>query len=155
MGLVSAPNTRQAPLFIALTGNNSTRGIMNQGLQKSKPFSFNPDDACSITGYKKIPQPRNYDAAKQYFVLKINGDSLLDAGIAAGDWVVYRVQTTCRPGQLCVIATPHGLTARFCYPQADGRIVLTSAHQDYPPQTWLPSEVTLRGVVVQSGRDWL
>lgn len=125
--------------------------VLSGWLSAGKPdFS----DYLEILGYKKIPQPQGYDQRHQYFVMRLTGDSLLNEGIRSGDWIVYRVTRQANPGQLCVIATPHGLTVKFCWPQPDGTITLRAANPDYPDQVWEQTDIQIRGVVVQSGRDW-
>lgn len=111
-------------------------------------------DYYEILRYRKIPEPLKHRPGDQYYVMKVNGDSLLNERILDGDWIVYRVGRTANPGQLCVIATPHGETIKFFWPQDDGTVILRSANPDFPDQIWLAEEIKIRGVVVQSGRDW-
>ncbi len=45
---------------------------------------------------------------KNLFVLKVAGDSMIDAQIADGDYVVVRKQRTARDGQIAVVQTEEG-----------------------------------------------
>lgn len=111
-------------------------------------------DYYEILRYRKIPQPLRHRPGDQYYLMKINGDSLRDEGILSGHWIVYRVSRSANAGQLCVLATPHGETVKFFWPQPDGTVVLRSANPDFPDQVWEQADIQIRGIVVQSGRDW-
>src|SRR6476661_4608253 len=45
---------------------------------------------------------------KNLFVLEVSGDSMIDAQIADGDYVVVRKQRTARDGQIVVVQTEEG-----------------------------------------------
>jgi repressor LexA len=45
---------------------------------------------------------------KSMFVLEVSGDSMIDAQIADGDYVVVRKQRTARDGQIAVVQTDEG-----------------------------------------------
>lgn len=111
-------------------------------------------DDTRIAGHRWYPKPRGYQPQSQYLVANVTGDSLRDVRISDGDWVMFCVTRKAHPGQLCVLATPDGLTVKFFFPQADGTVVLRSAHPNYPDRHWEASDVQVRGVVVASGRDW-
>lgn len=74
--------------------------------------------------------------------------------IADGDWIVFKATCEANAGQLCVVCTPHGLTVKFIWSQTDSTIILRSANAAYPDQVWEQTEIEIRGIVVQSGRDW-
>ena len=45
---------------------------------------------------------------KNLFVLKVTGDSMIEAHISDGDFVVCKKQKTAQPGQMVVAQTPEG-----------------------------------------------
>lgn len=52
------------------------------------------------------------------FVLRVSGDSMIDAHIADGDYVVIQRQETASPGEIVVAQTPDGeATLKYWYPE--------------------------------------
>jgi repressor LexA len=49
-----------------------------------------------------------YHKSKNQFALKVTGESMIDAQIADGDYVVVRKQRTARNGQIAVVQTDEG-----------------------------------------------
>jgi repressor LexA len=70
---------------------------------------------------------------KNLFVLKVNGDSMIEAHISDGDYVVCKKQKTAQPGQMVVAQTPEGeATLKFWFPEAH-RIRLQPANASMQP----------------------
>lgn len=67
------------------------------------------------------------------FILQVSGDSMLDAHIQDGDFVVIQKQDTAEPGQMVVAELPSGdSTLKFWYPEGD-RIRLQPANGEMEP----------------------
>lgn len=67
------------------------------------------------------------------FVLQVSGDSMIEAHIADGDYVVIQKAATALPGQMVVARTPDGeATLKYWYPE-DQRIRLQPANQEMEP----------------------
>jgi len=70
---------------------------------------------------------------KNMFVLKVNGDSMIEAHISDGDYVVCKKQKTAQSGQMVVAQTPEGeATLKFWFPEAH-RIRLQPANASMQP----------------------
>jgi repressor LexA len=70
---------------------------------------------------------------KNLFVLEVSGDSMIDAQIADGDYVVVHKQRTAQPGQIVVAQTEDGeATLKRWYPEAN-RIRLEPANSSMKP----------------------
>ena len=70
---------------------------------------------------------------KNLFVLEVSGDSMIDAQIADGDYVVIRRQRNASPGQIVVAQTDDGeATLKRWYPEAN-RIRLEPANSSMKP----------------------
>lgn len=70
---------------------------------------------------------------KNLFVLKVNGDSMVEAQIADGDYVVIKKQRTAQPGQIVVAQTDeHEATLKYWHPEAN-RIRLQPANSSMQP----------------------
>ena len=66
---------------------------------------------------------------KNLFVLEVSGNSMIDAQIADGDYVVIKRQRTARPGQIVVARTEDGeATLKYYYPEKN-RIRLQPANR--------------------------
>lgn len=67
------------------------------------------------------------------FILRVSGDSMIDAHITDGDYVVIQKQSTAEPGQMVVAQTPNGeSTLKFWHPEGD-RIRLQPANAAMDP----------------------
>lgn len=59
---------------------------------------------------------------KNQFVLEVRGDSMIEAQIADGDYVVIKRQRTARPGQIVVAQTDEGeATLKYWFPEPQYR----------------------------------
>jgi repressor LexA len=83
---------------------------------------------------------------KNLFALKVRGDSMIEAHITDGDYVIVKKQKTAQSGQLVVALTPEGeSTLKFWFPEAN-RIRLQPANKEMQPL--YIKEATVQGVVI-------
>lgn len=80
------------------------------------------------------------------FVLRVKGDSMIDAGILEGDLVVVRSAQTARDGEIVVAQIGDEATVKRLA-HVDGRVHLMPENPAYEPIV-PDEEVTLAGVVV-------
>lgn len=67
------------------------------------------------------------------FILQVSGDSMIDAHIIDGDYVVIQKQETAMPGQMVVAQTDEGeATLKYWFPEGD-RIRLQPANEAMDP----------------------
>ncbi len=78
------------------------------------------------------------------FLLKVQGDSMIDAAICDGDFVVIRSQNTCEQGEI-VAAMIDGEATVKTFKKRDGHIWLLPANSSYTPI--LGDEATILGKV--------
>ena len=85
---------------------------------------------------------------KSFFALRVKGDSMIEAQIADGDYVVVKKQRTAEPGQMVVAQTPEGeATLKYWHPEAkSNRIRLQPANPEYPPQFY--DDVRIQGKLI-------
>ena len=87
------------------------------------------------------------------FILQVSGDSMIDAHIQDGDFVIVQKQATAEAGQMVVAELPTGdATLKFWYPE-DGRIRLQPANSEMEPI--FVSDATIVGVAVGVVRNGL
>jgi repressor LexA len=83
---------------------------------------------------------------KNCFVLKVKGESMIEAHIADGDYVVVKKQKSAQPGQMVVAQTEEGeATLKYWFPEAH-RIRLQPANSSMKP-IYVESAIIV-GVVV-------
>lgn len=88
---------------------------------------------------------------KNLFVVKVRGESMIEAQIADGDYVVVRKQRTAQPGEMVVAQTDEGeATLKYWHPE-NGRIRLQPANATMEPIYVKQADVL--GVVVGVVRD--
>lgn len=67
------------------------------------------------------------------FILRVSGDSMIDAHISDGDYVIVQKQDTAEVGQMVVAQTPDGeATLKYWHPESD-RIRLQPANSEMDP----------------------
>ena len=90
------------------------------------------------------------------FALKVRGDSMIDAGILAGDYVVVRHQETAGAGEIVVALVGDEATVKYYRPREDS-VELVSANPKYEPIVVAEESEfrilgTVRGVIRTIGR---
>jgi repressor LexA len=92
-----------------------------------------------------FPLPRELVGEGSLFLLKVAGDSMVDAAITDGDWVVVRQQPVADNGEI-VAAMIDGEATVKTFKRKDGRVWLLPHNPDYDP---IPGEdATVLGKVV-------
>ena len=82
-------------------------------------------------------------------MLRVRGDSMIEAGIFDGDYVVVRQQPEADNGDVVVAGINDGEATVKTFSRKNGRVVLTPANAAYEPMVFDgPDEVTIFGKVV-------
>jgi repressor LexA len=79
-----------------------------------------------------FPLPRELVGEGEVFMLKVKGDSMIDAAICDGDWVVVRQQPTADSGEI-VAAMLDGEATVKTYRRRDGHVWLMPANPAFDP----------------------
>ena len=79
-----------------------------------------------------FPLPESIVGSGELFMLKVVGDSMIDAAICDGDYVVIRSQKTCEKGEI-VAAMIDGEATVKTFTRKDGHIWLLPANPAYQP----------------------
>ncbi len=95
-----------------------------------------------------LPVPTDLTGDGELFMLTVRGDSMIDAGILDGDYVVARVQTTAEAGDIVVAGIPGDEATVKTYSKKQGKIVLLPANPSLEPMEFEPNEVQVFGRVV-------
>jgi len=94
-------------------------------------------------------------AGKGRFVLKVNGDSMINKAIMSGDWVVVQSQQTADHGDI-VVALVDGFdaTLKTILFNKNKTITLMPANDDYEPVTLPAERISIQGVIVGQLRTY-
>jgi repressor LexA len=95
-----------------------------------------------------LPLPEDLVGEGQLFMLRVRGDSMIDAGILEGDYVVVRQEADIAKGDVVVAGIPNEEATVKTYSRKGSKVVLSPANERLEPMVFDPSEVTLFGKVV-------
>ena len=102
----------------------------------------------------RIPLPNNLEKNGQYFGLKVQGDSMIDAGINEGDTVIIKRSDTADNGKI-VVALIDEHEAMLKRIRRKGKTVaLESANRNYETKIFGPDRVKVQGVLVSLYRNF-
>jgi repressor LexA len=95
-----------------------------------------------------LPLPADFTGDGELFMLRVRGDSMTDAGILDGDFVVARRQETADNGDIVVAGIPGGEATVKTYKRRGGQVTLVPHCQGMEPMVFPASEVQVYGRVV-------
>jgi repressor LexA len=102
----------------------------------------------------RIPLPNNLEKNGEYFGLKVQGDSMIDAGINEGDTVIVKKTNTADNGKI-VVALIDDHEAMLKRIRRKGKtIALESANKNYETKIFGPDRVKVQGVLVSLYRNF-
>ena len=102
----------------------------------------------------RIPLPENIEKKGEYFGLKVQGDSMIDAGIHEGDTVIIKRTDTADNGKI-VVALIDEHEAMLKRIRKKGKVVaLESANRNYETKIFGPDRVKVQGVLVSLYRNF-
>ena len=94
------------------------------------------------------PLPADFTGEGPVFMLRVRGESMIEAGILDGDHVVVRQQPTAEKGDVVVAGIPgEEATVKFFSRRGD-KIVLRPANSSMSDLVYKPDEVQIFGKVV-------
>ena len=95
-----------------------------------------------------LPLPEDFTGTGTLFMLRVRGDSMIDAGIYDGDYVVVRQQPEAENGDVVVAGVPGDEATVKTFSRRGGRVVLTPANERLRPMVLDPTDVLVYGKVV-------
>jgi repressor LexA len=95
-----------------------------------------------------LPLPEDFTGDGQLFMLRVRGDSMIDAGILDGDYVVVRQQATADPGDTVVAGIPGEEATVKTYLRRRNKVVLRPENVDMDEMVFDPDDVEIYGKVV-------
>jgi repressor LexA len=95
-----------------------------------------------------LPLPEDFTGDGQLFMLRVRGDSMIDAGILDGDFVVVRQQPEAERGDIVIAGIPGEEATVKTYSRKGAKVVLVPSNPRLEPMVLDPADVTIYGKVV-------
>jgi repressor LexA len=95
-----------------------------------------------------MPVPADLTGEGDLFMLRVRGDSMIDAAILDGDFVVCRSQATADDGDIVVAGIPGDEATVKTYRRTGATITLVPANESLSPMELDPADVSVFGKVV-------
>jgi repressor LexA len=95
-----------------------------------------------------LPLPADFVGDGELFMLRVRGDSMIEAGILNGDFVVARAQQTAENGDVVVAGLPGEEATVKTYRARGARVTLVPANARLEPMVFDADQVTVYGKVV-------
>ena len=95
-----------------------------------------------------IPLPVDFTGEGELFMLRVRGDSMIDAGILDGDFVVARQESEPRNGDIVVAGIPGDEATIKTYKRSGSTITLLPANPTMEPMLFSAADVVVFGKIV-------
>ena len=129
-------------VFVDLLGlNNATKLILRGNGPCGTPNIGGPENE------EYFPMLESLLGSGEHFVVKAIGDSMLDAGIEEGDYIVVRAQPTAENGQIVVALVDNNVTIKRFYKDDENEQIILHPENDLYPDIIL-KKVEIQGVAV-------
>jgi len=100
-----------------------------------------------------VPQPETLQVpeellgSRRCYALRVRGDSMIEAGILDGDYVVIEQRASARNGEIVVALVDNEEVTLKRIEQTRGKVILHPANADMMPLTYPPDAVQIQGVL--------
>ncbi len=95
-----------------------------------------------------MPVPADLTGEGDLFMLTVRGESMIEAGILDGDFVVARVQNTADNGDTVVAGIPGEEATVKTYRRRGSKVILEPANETMEPMEFAGDDVAIYGKVV-------
>ena len=131
--------TIHTPLTRKYDSNKCSAAIL--GSVSCGPLQYEDEN---IEGFISLPEV--IFGRGEFYILKANGDSMVNAGIDDGDWVVIKKQNYANDGDIVVALTDGMNNLKYFY-RGSGHAILRAANDKY--EDILVDELAIQGVAVK------
>jgi len=140
------------PRAIQVRYDPSSKAAMATGPVRQLPLVGDVAAGTGVLAQENVEEilslPDRFVGSGSNFMLRVRGDSMIDAGILDGDFVVVRQQPDAEQGDVVVAGIPDGEATVKTFGRRRGKVVLTPANTTMSPMEFEPEEVTIFGKVV-------
>ena len=95
-----------------------------------------------------LPLPADFTGDGPVFMVRVRGDSMIDAGILDGDYVVVSQESEVRKGDVVVAGIPGEEGTVKTFTRKGNKVVLVPANARLSPMEFDPADVRIYGKVV-------
>jgi repressor LexA len=95
-----------------------------------------------------VPLPMDFTGDGELFMLRVRGNSMIDAGILDGDFVVCRQQVTADNGDIVIAGIPGDEATIKTFTKSGSKITLTPSNSTMKPMVFEKGEVSIYGKLV-------
>ena len=95
-----------------------------------------------------LPVPLDFTGDGELFMLRVRGDSMIDAGILDGDFVIAVQQATAKSGNIVVAGIPGGEATVKTFRRDGDAVLLVPSNPTMEPMVFEDGEITIYGRVV-------
>ena len=130
----------------------------NEENENSLPYMGRIAAGCPI---EAIPDQQNINMAQFFcgpnrYILKISGDSMIEAGIWDEDYVVIQKQNHAREGNIIVaLVDRYEATLKYYHPKDTGVVELRPANSQLESMFYPANMIEIQGVMIGVFRDYL
>ena len=140
------------PRAIEVTLEPSTGADINRRPVRHVPLLGDVAAGTGVLAVEQVeelmPVPEDLTGDGELFMLRVRGESMIDAGIFDGDFVVVRVQPSADPGDIVVAGIPGEEATVKTFLRKRNKIVLRPANETMEDLVFDPSDVKIYGKVV-------
>ena len=111
-----------------------------------------PIEALETISYMTVPDALKTD--KPCYVLQVKGDSMIEAGIFDGDWVVIEQRNYASNGEIVVALIENSEATLKYIEQTAGQVLLLPANANMTALSYRPEQVAIQGVLVGQMRSY-
>ncbi len=103
----------------------------------------------AIAGQETVAVPEDMLGRGEHYVLRVNGDSMIEEQIRDGDYLVVRQRETAENGEMVVaLVDQESATVKKFYREKDGQVRLQPANAAMQPMYFGADRVMVQGIVV-------
>ncbi len=156
-GHITADPQKPRTLMVKLDENaivelDSVRGVRNIPLIGD--VAAGTGVLAAETQGEFIALPEEFAGRGESFVLKVRGESMIDAAILPGDFVVVSRQVTANKGEIVVAGIPgEEATVKRYFPQGS-RVILQPENSTMEPMEFDANDVVIYGKVISVLRNY-
>ena len=111
-----------------------------------------PIEALETVSYMTVPDALKTD--KPCYVLQVKGDSMIEAGIFDGDWVVIEQRDYASNGEIVVALIENSEATLKYIEQTAEHVLLLPANANMTALSYRPEQVEIQGVLVGQMRSY-
>ncbi len=151
-GLVEPLNNKQGGIRLSAEAQRNYTACEHSLPFVGKIAAGKPIEALENINYMAVPEMLKSN--KPCYVLQVKGDSMIDAGIFDGDWVVIEQRSYAGNGEIVVALIEKSEATLKYIEQSPGKVLLIPANASMTAMTYRPEQVELQGVVVGQMRSY-